>query len=250
MKETDFANDAEQEKWMMGKVAPYARDDMPPIVFEGGQNFKLDEYYFEHSKGKDVATITCVEEDLSRTASDMNAGAAILQLEAAGVGKKTISPEEKHKQLLGKLQGLIKRLGATIGSTESSLPSLKRKLSSTTFGALKQGLHQSRDFKEQCLDRIEDMKVTPVDKLDGECETMIEMQREVKEHTEALMEVVKSHSQQAPIKRPHDEASDADAFDSRSPMKKTTTQTTSLESPCAFVEKNLCAFFQNAHKWG
>ena len=214
VKETDFLSDAEQEKWMLDKVSPFISAEQPARVNK--DNYKLSEYYFEHSKGKDTCFSTVVEESLSRTATDLAAGTSILQVEGSeGSCQRRVDPEIKHKQMIGKVQAMARKLGTSIGSTESALPSLKRKLDATNYTCLKRGLQQSRDYKEQCLDKLEDLKVIGEEQMQDAGELMLVMNKELKEHAEALQDALKAH-EVAHIKKPPEEASVADASDAKS----------------------------------
>ena len=207
IKESQFANEDQQWKWFKSKVEPFISDEFPAKAHE---NWKLNEDYFEHQRGKETAVTTTIAETLKRASTDLQAAAPLLSLEPESKGKKG-DPELKHKSLVGKVMAGIRKLGATINTTEGALPSLRRRVPPTQFSKLKLGLGQARDFKIEASDQLEDLKkLDEPNQFDDVMASLVELQQHVQEHADALAEALKSY--QTTIKEPpRDEGFDPDA---------------------------------------
>ena len=155
MKESYFSTEDQQWKWFKAKVEPFESAEHP--ARRHGDNWMLSEYYFEHKKGKETAVTSTIEESLKRASTDLQSSAALLNVEPDTKAKKG-DPEQKHKTMVNKVSAIMKNLGAAILTTEGALPRLRRRIPPTMYNKLKKGLVQARDFKEESMDKVEDLK--------------------------------------------------------------------------------------------
>ena len=206
----------ELKAWFLEKVAPYARQDKPP---KKHTNFYFEEHYFEFEKGKDTSVDTKVAESMQREGADMQAGTSMLALED-NKNKDKKDPELKQKAMISKVANMVKRLGTCISQTESSLPAIKRQASPQSFKQLRDGLSQARDFKEECLYYLDDVKAQGWVPESSEqiMDYLTDMLKDIQDHVQALGEATK---QQGPIVKKDTEADDVADPDARLPIKIT-----------------------------
>ena len=75
--------------------------------------------------------------------------------------KKEISMQEKHRSMAEKVSKQIARLGRVLGQLEAKLPAWKRSVDPLAFSQLRNGLAQSRECRERCMDTFEDLRSLP-----------------------------------------------------------------------------------------
>ena len=156
-----------------------------------------------------------IEESLKRASTDLQSSAALLNGEPDTKAKKG-DPEQKHKTMVNKVAAIMKKLGAAILTTEGALPRLRRRIPPTMYDKLKKGLVQARDFKEESMDKFEDLKkIDDANMIDEMILGLGELHKELLEFTDALQEALKANS---PIikEAPAEEGGDPDA---RLPVK-------------------------------
>ena len=206
--EKTFDTEKQQIDWLEKKVAPFANPEFPPRIHP--DNFRLSEYYYERDMGKNTSQKTTIEENMGRKGCDMASAGSMVAPDEPVKGAKKVDMTQKHKQMLSKTMHHMKRLASTITSTETKMPSLKRRVGDKSYELLKKGLAQSRTFKESCLEEMEDYKQTPTEeKVESVIEALGEMSRGCQDHVGALVEAVKTFDM---IKKPPAEQEEGDPF--------------------------------------
>ena len=208
VKEEAATNEDELSEWLHSKVDPFARADKPPKYHP---NIYFQEFYYEFDKGKDTSVSTVVEERLQRQGMDMQSSTSMMSLENEMKDKKG-DPQVKFNAMISKIMGMVKKLQTTINNTESALPGLKRTIPTLSFKQIRDGLSQSRDYKEDCLYRVEDWKAEGWQPQQGDetMDAMTQMHKNLMEHSQALVEALKTH-QQPVIKEAPSEDGDVDS---------------------------------------
>ena len=195
-------------------MAPFVNPAYPPKVHP--ENFRLSEYYYERDKGKETSRKTTLSERVERKGCDAGSASSMLSLDDGQKPGKVVDVGQKHRQALSRAQHHMKRLASTISSTEQQLPSLKRRIGEKAFAVLRKGVTQAREYKERCLDEMEDYKAVPDEQHAQDIITSLtEMNKGLQEHVGALVEAVKA-METSIIKQPPGEDRDSNAASSRS----------------------------------
>ena len=115
-----FHDEEEQKAWMMKKVI-LDNKEWPPK--EDDDNWRLSEFYYVHSMKKKTKTSFCVDENLSRAASDLASGSSMVALEDDKKLPKGKDSSAAHRQAVNKVVGVCARLAKAIQTSENALPS-------------------------------------------------------------------------------------------------------------------------------
>ena len=193
MEYEDFVDESEAMDWIESKVLPFERADKPPKYHS---NFKLMEWWFVYSSLTVKQRKAEVEENMTKSAGELGAGLSLIGIEENGKQgqKKMPSAPEKAKAAHDKIKKASNRLARLLSTSDSQLPSLKRRLSPDRFAKFKRGVAQCRDCRETVLDAIEDLKCVP----DGEeaqgqyFEELCKMHQQLVEHADVLQESMAS----------------------------------------------------------
>ena len=197
MKDTTFSSLEETRQWVQSKVDECARVDKPPKLHS---NFFLSEWWYTHDLGQDAAEITQTKDTLERAATEL--GTAVQTLSSIDDGKKNKkSNEDRHRQLVSKVQSSSQKLGKLISQAESKLPGLRRQLDGPAFSKFRAGVAKCREARESSMDALEDRKLFVVDKCSSEYEddfkVLTELSTTLAEHWSALHDALQV-SQQEP----------------------------------------------------
>ena len=197
--ESRFKNQEKLEAWVDGKVCVCAHADHPPREHE---NYWLKELWFVHEKGTLFSQKAKVTEEMERTTKDLPAGMAVLRLEAGGQAAKKakLSMSEVHKSQMNKIKTMSNRLGKAIGVAESALPSLRRSTTSSDFSSFRSGLGLCREFRENMLDSMEDLKhlAGTEEEQENQVQSLKDLLKEAGEHLDALTEKKKALEPEPP----------------------------------------------------
>ena len=182
----DFTTLEEARLWVEEKANGCAKIDKPAKICES--NWVLSEYYVEHDGGIKKKRKAEAEDTLSRVASDLNSGMAILGHAEQGKQKKVISVEEKFKSATEKVKRAERRLGKLLSTCEVRLPTMKRQMVEEQYANVRAGVGRCRDCREMCLDTLEDCKALPQEEaLQGICfETLSKLTADLTEHADCL----------------------------------------------------------------
>ena len=201
----DFSDDAEQHQWFKDKTKEF-EDAQHPV--RQHSNWRLEERFYIHNRGRSISTKTSVEENLKRSASDLAGTSSIMGMPPEKK-KDTKSPEQLHQMGLNRATALMSRLSKCISTCETNMPAWKRKLQMSQFIKIRESLQSCRSIKDTLLDELEDIRVLPTDpSLHDEIITKVNhMHSVLLDHIGALTEVMQKYKVEGKktIKKDHDE---------------------------------------------
>ena len=156
----DFVSEEELNAWSNAKYEASADPSYPDRVHES--NPRLSERYYSHNKGRDINKFTSITEQLEKSGTDALSGVTALALQdVAEKGSK--SGQDRHKAIMTKINTTLTKLNKSIGKAETSLPSMKRRVSASTYTCMREGLAKVRQIKDSQMDHLEDAKENPDD---------------------------------------------------------------------------------------
>ena len=184
----DFDTVQEREEWIKEKTDPYLDEQHPT---KKHNNWKLVEYWIVWDEGQHRESSSAVEETMSRTANDHNAGLAAIGA-TGNVEKKGPTGAEKHKLQVEKVMKQSNKLMRQMSLCESKLPSWRRTLGSDQFQKIRNGLSKCRDTREIAMDNLEDLKAYPAEEVaQTTCTDMLAtLQSDLHDCSEALSEAM------------------------------------------------------------
>ena len=157
--ESHFKDDEEAQRWFDSHIEGSTD---PEFAARPHENWKLAEHYYIEDKGTSLSNVSRVTDQLSREASEVGgAFAALGDQHSEPRCKRVLSPSERHKLAMDKSTKAANKLQKLILGTEGRFPVLKRKLAGPIFCAIKLGLQQCRELKENALDALEDLRSLP-----------------------------------------------------------------------------------------
>ena len=158
----DFTDAKEAQEYIKEKVSPWLAEH-PPVI---RKNWRLCEYYFMKNQGTSMESAAECSDVMERSGAEASAAAQALGLDDESVAnkrRKTVSPADKHKQHITKLNGSLQRMGRLLSSMDQKLPVLRRQLPGEAFRKVREGVNLCRQCREQSLDAYEDLKLFKAD---------------------------------------------------------------------------------------
>ena len=178
----------EASEWVKSKARACERDDMPPRVHKS--NWRLDEYFFHWDGGRSGEKRATMEDSYNREAGDLGAGVSMIGGDDNGKkGKKEVTPSERYKVAVTKVNRASQRLGKLLGICDQKLPGIKKRLGVAEFQDFKQAMSRCRDCKEEALCALHDLKLP--DDLDGQTacfDSLQTLQQRLSEHGDAIQD--------------------------------------------------------------
>ena len=194
LKLTDFTNEKELIDWSDAKFMASSDPDYPDKLHD--VNPRLSERWYVHSKGKDIKKQTKITEQLEKSGTDALSGLSALSIQDVS-GKAAKSAADVHKASLGKTHSALAKLNKAIYKAEHALPGLKRKVTSSTFSQMKNGLTEVRNIRDTNLDQLEDVKEMAKDEVEQQeqIEKLSKIMLSLQECHDILNEALAKHGE-------------------------------------------------------